>query len=494
MRGLSAELKVGFFALAVFAVLAFMTFKVGGLEFAKKKGYPIYIVFNDIAGLDEKTKVRVAGVDAGVVDGIALEQGRARVKLRIYPHVKLYRNARAAIKSTGLLGDKYLDIDIGTPDQPEIGENDMITNVVETVDMDDLARSLISVSKNFSMVAESLYEVIGTDEAKRSMSQTITNLREVTGSLNKVITSNDQRLRAVLDNIDSLTNSVSRLLEQNREPLTTTIANVRDFSGSLKKNGPELMENLNKATNELKALVEENRPGIRTAVESAQIIARKIEQGEGSLGKLVKDDRLYESVNRAAEGLNKTLSTVDRFRTVITFQTEYLTKPKDAKGQFMVTLQPQADKYYILGVVSDPVGSVTEKETLVSPPGNVVKEEVLRKKVQFTAQFAKRFADAAMRIGMTENTFGIGGDYFLREDVLKVSADMWDFSNDEEGAKNPHLKVGADYFVNKNLFISAGLDNILNRKWRGGYMGIGLRFEDEDFKYLFSTIPRLPAN
>lgn len=494
MRGLTTELKVGFFALAVLGVLAFMTFKVGGLEFAKAKGYSISIVFDNVAGLNEKTRVKVAGVEAGVVEGIDLEEGKARVKLKIYDHVKLYKNARASIKSTGLLGDKYLDIDIGSSDYPLMTDNDVITRVAELVDMDDLAKSLIRVSNNFTKVAESLYEVLGTDEAKRSLSETITNLRDVTASMNSIITVNDQKLRSVLDNIDSLTRSVSALVEKNREPLTDTIANVREFSGSLRKNGPELVENLNKATNELKALVEENRPGIRNTVETAQSIARKLEQGEGSLGKLLRDDRLYESVNRAAEGLNKTLSTVDRFRTFITFQSEYLTKPKDAKGHFYVTLQPEADKYYILGVVSDPVASVKEKETTITPPGTPVREEVVRKKVQFTAQFAKRFGDAAMRIGMTESTFGVGGDYFLQKDRVRLSADVWDFSNDEEGAKNPHFRVGADYFLNKNLFISAGLDNILNKRWRGGYMGMGLKFEDEDFKHIFSTLSRIPAN
>jgi len=207
MRGLSTELKVGFFALAVLGVLAFMTFKVGGLEFAKTKGYSISIVFDNVAGLNEKTRVKVAGVEAGVVDGIDLEEGKARVRLKIYDHVKLYKNARASIKSTGLLGDKYLDIDIGSPDFPVMGDNDVISNVTEVVDMDDLAKSLIRVSNNFTKVAESLYDVIGTDEAKRSLSETITNLREVTASMNRTITVNDQKLRSVLDNIDSLTRS-----------------------------------------------------------------------------------------------------------------------------------------------------------------------------------------------------------------------------------------------------------------------------------------------
>jgi len=42
--------------------------------------------------------------------------------------------------------------------------------------------------------------------------------------------------------------------------------------------------------------------------------------------------------------------------------------------------------------------------------------------------------------------------------------------------------------------MSAGADNILNKKWRGGYVGMGVRFEDEDFKYLFGTLPKISIN
>jgi len=38
--------------------------------------------------------------------------------------------------------------------------------------------------------------------------------------------------------------------------------------------------------------------------------------------------------------------------------------------------------------------------------------------------------------------------------------------------------------------MSAGADNILHKKWRGGYVGMGVRFEDDDFKYLFGTLPK----
>ncbi|MDP2156699.1 MAG: MlaD family protein [Nitrospirota bacterium] len=482
MRELSTELKVGAFALIVLAVLAFMTFKVGGLDWAKKKGYAVHVVFSSTAGLDEKTRVKIAGVDSGVVEGIGLVEGKARVKLRIDPGVKIYKDAQASIRSSGLLGDKYLDIRIGSPEAGQLKDGDVITDVMEVADMDDLARNLINVSQSFTRLTESLNEVLGGGDAKKSLSETIANLREVSSTLNRTITLNDQRLRNVLDNINTLTASLNTLVASNREPLAASITNMKDFSASLKSTGPELIENLNKATKDLKAILEENRPGIRSAVDSFDRIAQQVDKGEGTLGKLVKDDRLYDSISRTAEGLSKTLSAVDRFRAYVTFQAEYLTRDKDGKASFDITLQPDKDKYFILGVVGGSPRTSSIRETTKTPPGKTVREEELSNKLRFNAQFGKRFDNAAARLGLFENSFGLGGDYFFNDDKGKITVDVWDFQKNEENAKTVHIKAGVSYFLFKNLFLSAGGDNLMSKRYRGGYVGMGVRFDEENFR------------
>lgn len=492
MKKISTEIKVGTFAIIVIIILAFMTFKVGGIGWMKKEGYVVNIYFKNIAGLDEKTKVKIAGVDSGIIEKIELVEGVARVKVRIKKDIKLYSDASASIKATGLLGDKYLEIKIGTQGSL-LKEGDTIKNVMEIVDIDDMVRNLSEVSENISILASSLNEAFGTVEARRSLKIAILNLKQITENLNETIAVNDKKLRLALDNINNLTIALNNLIDKNKEPLTATISNIHDFSDKLKKQGPDLLANLNKATNDLKVILDENRPSVKNTFDTLNDISTRISKGEGSLGKLIKDESLYNSITKAAERIDKTVSAVERFKTYISFQTEYLTKPSDAKGYFYVTLQPKTDKYYILGIVGDPVGSVTIKERSKTIEGVTtnLKEETIKKEIQFTAQFAKRYKDVALRIGLTENTFGVGGDYFFNSDKGKITADIWDFSNDEEGAKNPHVKIGVDYFLFKNLFISAGADNILNKKWRGGYAGIGLRFEDEDLKYLFGTLPSI---
>jgi phospholipid/cholesterol/gamma-HCH transport system substrate-binding protein len=492
MRGFSTELKVGFFAVAVIVVLAFMTFRVGGLDWLKKEGYVVYVNFRNIAGLDEKTKVKIAGVDAGVIEKITLNDGTARLTLRIDKDVVIYSDAVASIKASGLLGDKYLEIKIGS-EKPGLKNGDTIKNVLELVDVDDMVRKLSKVSDNINTLAESLNDAFGTEEARAALKGSVLNLDDITANLNRTIVVNDRKMRNVLDNIQNLTASFNDILNKNRGPFTSTLANMEEFSGKLRSEGPGLIANLNKATKELREMVEENRSGIRNTVESLDNIAKKIDKGEGTIGKLVKDDRLYDNVNKAAESLDRTIGAIDRFKTFITFQADYLAESRDGKGYFYITLQPKPDKYYILGVVNDPLGRVTTKTTVTTTASGTtrVKKEETQRKLEFTAQFAKRYRDLAMRLGLTESSFGAGADYFFNKDKGRATIDIWDFSSDDEGAKNPHVRVGVDYYVFKNLFVSAGADNLLNDKRRGGYAGFGVRFEDEDFKYLMGSVPNI---
>ncbi len=502
MKGISTELKVGIFAVIVIMVLSYMTFKVGGFRFAKEKGYTLTVYFDNIAGLDEKTKVKVAGVDAGTIKKIELSDGRAKVTLFIYKGVRLHRDAVASIKATGLLGEKFLEIEPGSPNAPYLKNGDTIMNVKQMADIDTLITNLSDTASSFGSLSRSLESALGTPESKEAMQETIQNLRLITQNLNSSIVANDEKLRKVLDNINILTASIDDLVKENKEPINRTVAKIGEFSESLSVKGSELIDNLNKASKELKAILTENRPelkegleNIKSAAASIDKIAEKIQKGEGTLGKLVTDKKLYESLNKAAEGVNKTIGSIERFRTFLDFRSEYQFKDKGGKGYFNVTLQPMPDKYYILGIVSDPVGTLKTTETTYITNGvsTTTTEQTLEKKIKFTAQFAKRFGDAALRIGLTENTFGAGVDYFMDKDRAKISLDVWDFNHDEPEATKAHVKIGADYYLFKHLFITAGYDNILNKQRRGAFIGGGIRFEDEDFKYLFGTMPRIPG-
>ena len=90
-----------------------------------------------------------------------------------------------------------------------------------------------------------------------------------------------------------------------------------------------------------------------------------------------------------------------------------------------------------------------------------------------------------VRGGIIESTGGVGVDYFAAKDKLKMSAEVYDFSaqNDVRGNK-AHAKVSARYRLLKHVDLIAGYDNFLSKKAANVFGGVGISFVDDDLKYV----------
>jgi phospholipid/cholesterol/gamma-HCH transport system substrate-binding protein len=82
----------------------------------------------------------------------------------------------------------------------------------------------------------------------------------------------------------------------------------------------------------------------------------------------------------------------------------------------------------------------------------------------------------------------LGADYYLLNDSFKASAQVYDFNavNDIRGTR-PHAKVTARYTFLKHLDLYGGYDNFLNDKADNAYVGLGVRFFDDDLKTLIMS-------
>jgi phospholipid/cholesterol/gamma-HCH transport system substrate-binding protein len=103
MSSISSEAKVGLFVLVGLIILGYMSVQVGKQSFGLKKGYTLEVVFDSAAGLNRDASVQIAGVEVGQVEAITLKDGKALVRLRITPGVKLEKDAIASIKTHGIL-------------------------------------------------------------------------------------------------------------------------------------------------------------------------------------------------------------------------------------------------------------------------------------------------------------------------------------------------------------------------------------------------------
>ena len=113
------QLIVGVFALLGIAALIYLSVSLGNISIFPKPGYTVYANFDNISGLKTGDLIELAGVPIGKVQSISLQDNRAHVGLHINAGVQIDTDAIAAIKTSGIIGDKYVSVALGA------GEHDL---------------------------------------------------------------------------------------------------------------------------------------------------------------------------------------------------------------------------------------------------------------------------------------------------------------------------------------------------------------------------------
>jgi len=148
VKGISTEAKVGLLVLLSMFILAFLTFRSGKMTFDKGKGYQLKVKFNSVAGLDPKARVKVSGVDAGYVREINLVHGYPELTLWIGPDIEIREDAVAWVRSLGMMGEKYVEIEPGSLSYPLLKDGDNISRGLVAKDVDDIRGDIVAISSH----------------------------------------------------------------------------------------------------------------------------------------------------------------------------------------------------------------------------------------------------------------------------------------------------------------------------------------------------------
>src|SRR5881397_1231913 len=108
------DLLVGLFVLAGLGAVAYLSLSVGGVSLRKAGGLSVFADFDEIGGLKPRAQVVISGVKVGQVASITLADSyRARVRLDLEDRLKLPIDTSASIMTSGLLGDRYISLQLG---------------------------------------------------------------------------------------------------------------------------------------------------------------------------------------------------------------------------------------------------------------------------------------------------------------------------------------------------------------------------------------------
>lgn len=141
MIGRKKEIGVGLFVLIGLVCVAWLTVRLGRMELFGSDGYTLQARFTSVVGLKTGAAVEIAGVPVGRVSGIRLNQdkngSRAVVLLHIDKGIALGDDVIASVKTSGLIGDKYILLTPGGSETP-LGAGDTIVDTESALDIEEL--------------------------------------------------------------------------------------------------------------------------------------------------------------------------------------------------------------------------------------------------------------------------------------------------------------------------------------------------------------------
>jgi phospholipid/cholesterol/gamma-HCH transport system substrate-binding protein len=144
MRKIPAETVVGIFVVIGLLSVGYMTLKLGKLEVIGGNYYDLKAHFSTITGLKPGAPVTMLGIQIGQVKGLTMDQEDqvAIVDMKIKSDIKIYQDAIATIKTSGLIGDRYINIDAGGAEDI-MRPGTVIRDTVPPVDIEDLISKFV---------------------------------------------------------------------------------------------------------------------------------------------------------------------------------------------------------------------------------------------------------------------------------------------------------------------------------------------------------------
>jgi len=248
----------------------------------------LYTEYDNVEGLVSSTPVTINGLNVGKVDNIGFKgdgSGKLLIKLLVNSDFKFSKNSTAELYETGLIGGKAIAI-IPAFDGAEIAEdNDVLKSTVKAGLTDLVNQRLTPLQEKIEIM------MVGADSL-------LTNLNDVFDEKTKTSLRNSvSGLNNVIQNFNNTSISLNRLMSNNEEKLNNTLSNVDTMSSNLLKTSEQLVNtNLDQTIKNLEA-----------TIQNFNTISSKIENGEGSIGKLLKDEALYNNLEGASLQLEQLL-------------------------------------------------------------------------------------------------------------------------------------------------------------------------------------------
>jgi len=263
----SLETKLGIFV-AVTVIAALLIIETLGSADLFSRGYHVSAQFDSAQDLKVGDRVRMAGVEIGKVDKIALADNKVNVVMKLKADAVVKTDSKATIKFTGLMGQNFVAVSFGAPGSPKVEEG----AVLSTEEQPDLSAIMAKL-----------------DNAAGGI-QNLT--KSFTG-----------------DKIDNLLGPLTDFIKQNSGPITATIANVKNVSSQIAAGQGTIGKLIYDES--LYTTAMSTVSNLQDTASAVRLAVNNISSGQGTIGKLMTDETLYRATTASMTNLNSILFKIN---------------------------------------------------------------------------------------------------------------------------------------------------------------------------------------
>jgi len=288
---ISKEVKTAVLVLLSIGMLIWgYTFLNGKNIFSSSRTF--FVEYDNVEGLTTASSVTINGMVVGKVHHISLrDQGKLLVELMMTENVDVPKSSKAIIYSPGFIGGKQIALDINYND-PELAKGGdylqagSLTGLIDGLGekVDPIAKKLDSVLYNVNILVQTINKTLdpaaqkNLQDALAQLNAAMTNVNTITGKFDRIVSSNETKINNIVSDFN------------------TTSKNLSTFSNDLDKiQLQKLQDIINKFDN---------------AASNLDNMMTDINSGKGNLGKLMKEEQLYQNLEDATKELNQLLEDV----------------------------------------------------------------------------------------------------------------------------------------------------------------------------------------
>lgn len=284
------RIRLGIFVIAGSILLIAGFYLIGQNKNLFGRTFSLVTRFDNIGGLQRGNNVRFSGIDVGTVESIdILDDTTIEITLTIDQKMKtiIRKNAVATIGTDGLMGNKLINIEPGTADEPFVSEGDTITSK-KSVDTEKMLRTLASTNSNVERISSNLFDL--TERINLSRGTLYTMLMDTAIAV---------ALQSTMENIEKVSLHLSEF-SKNLSAMSNDVKSGKGVLGALVNDTTQVHSDLKETMSHL------NKSGqqMEAAVHQINQLLESIRNGKGSLTALVNDSIMAGQLKRSMKNID----------------------------------------------------------------------------------------------------------------------------------------------------------------------------------------------